>query len=70
LFRKGAGKVAKLCFLGHLLMENRSGLGGRDTADAGDRLGRARSGRHLITVGADRAYDTMGSSPRCAGFAD
>jgi hypothetical protein len=26
LFRKGAGKEARLCFMGHLLMENRSGL--------------------------------------------
>ncbi len=26
LYRKGAGKEAKLCFLGHALMENRSGL--------------------------------------------
>ena len=26
LFRKGAGKEAKLCFLGHALMENRNGL--------------------------------------------
>ena len=26
LFRKGKGKEAKLCFMGHLLMENRNGL--------------------------------------------
>jgi len=26
LYRKGAGKEAKLCFMGHALMENRSGL--------------------------------------------
>jgi Transposase domain (DUF772) len=26
LFRKGVGKEARLCFMGHLLMENRSGL--------------------------------------------
>lgn len=26
LFKKGAGKEAKLCFMGHALMENRSGL--------------------------------------------
>ena len=26
LFRKGTGKEARLCFMGHLLMENRSGL--------------------------------------------
>ncbi len=26
LFRKGLGKEAKLCHMGHLLMENRHGL--------------------------------------------
>ena len=26
LYRKGPGKEAKLCFIGHGLMENRSGL--------------------------------------------
>lgn len=26
LYRKGAGREAKLCFLGHALMENRNGL--------------------------------------------
>jgi hypothetical protein len=26
LYRKGAGMAAKLCFIGHALMENRSGL--------------------------------------------
>ena len=26
LFRKGHGKEAKLCFMGHALMENRNGL--------------------------------------------
>jgi hypothetical protein len=26
LFRKGKGKEAKLCFMGHVLMENRHGL--------------------------------------------
>ena len=26
LFRKGAGKEAKLCHMGHLMMENRNGL--------------------------------------------
>src|SRR3954453_6559314 len=26
LYRKGAGMEAKLCFIGHALMENRSGL--------------------------------------------
>jgi hypothetical protein len=26
LYRKGAGQEAKLCYLGHVLMENRNGL--------------------------------------------
>jgi hypothetical protein len=64
LFRKGAGKEAKLCFVGHLLMENRSGLwwltqatGWADREAAG-RLIEGLPGRHRITVDADRAYDT------------
>jgi len=67
LFRKGAGKEAKLSFMGHLLMENRSGLvvGTRLTRATGLAERAAASaliadvpGRHRITVGADRAYDT------------
>ena len=67
LFRKGQGKEAKLCFMGHVLMENRHGLiitprltaatgtAERDTAEGivGD-----LPGRHRITVGGDKAYDT------------
>jgi hypothetical protein len=67
LFRKGKGKEAKLCFMGHVLMENRHGLiitprltaatgtAERDTAEGmvGD-----LPGRHRITVGGDKAYDT------------
>jgi hypothetical protein len=67
LFRKGAGKEARLCFMGHLLMENRSGLvvatrltqatGLAERAAAGGLIEDV-PGRHRITVGADRAYDT------------
>jgi transposase len=66
LFRKGPGKEARLSFMGHLLMENRSGLviGAQLTAatghaerDAATALIAALPGRHRITVGADRAYD-------------
>jgi transposase len=66
LYRKGDGQPAKLCYMGHALMENRSGLvveGGvslatgtaeRETAlTLLDR--RPDSGR--ITLGADKAYD-------------
>jgi hypothetical protein len=43
LFRKGAGKEARLCFRGHLLMENRSDLLAR-RGYPGHRPGRARGG--------------------------
>jgi transposase len=67
LFRKGTGKEAKLCFMGHLLMENRSGLvvatrlteaTGLAERAAASGLVEDLPGRHRITVGADRAYDT------------
>jgi hypothetical protein len=69
LFRKGAGKEARLCFMGHLLMENRSGLvvaarltqaTGLAEREAAGTLIEDLPGRHRITVGADRAYDTAG----------
>jgi transposase len=69
LFRKGTGKEARLCFMGHLLMENRSGLviaarltpaTGVAEREAASRLVEDVPGRHRITVGADRAYDTAG----------
>ena len=66
LFRKGRGKEAKLCFMGHLLMENRHGLfvdtrlseatGTAERDAALTMLGR-QAGRHRITLGADKAYD-------------
>jgi len=67
--RQGAGKEARLCFMGHLLMEYRSGLvvAARLTQATGLAERQAASmvvegvpGRHRITVGADRAYDTTG----------
>lgn len=68
LFRKGKGKEAKLCFMGHVLMENRNGLiisprltaatGTAEREAADDMLGKLR-GRHRITVGADKAYDSQ-----------
>ena len=69
LYRKGRGKEAKLCHMGHLLMENRNGLivdamltpatgtAERDTALA--MLGR-QGDRHRATLGADKAYDAAG----------
>ncbi len=68
MFRKGKGKEAKLCFMGHVLMENRNGLiisprltaatGTAEREAAKDLVGNLR-GRHRITVGADKAYDTQ-----------
>jgi transposase len=67
LARKGAGREAKLCFMGHALMENRSGLivdacltradghAGRVAALAMIEPRADRPGR--ITLGADKGYD-------------
>jgi transposase len=67
LYRKGPGMEAKLCFIGHGLMENRSGLivGARLTRVSGhaERLAALEmiqgfADRPMaITLGADRGYD-------------
>lgn len=69
LYRKGNAQEAKLSYLGHVLMENRSGLAiagrltlangfaEREAALALLRETRALRGRQA-TLGADRAYDT------------
>ena len=44
LYRKGPGKEAKLCFMGHALMENRQRPGGRRLSDPGRRTRRADRG--------------------------
>jgi transposase len=69
LYRKGSGKPAHLCYMGHVLMENRHGLA------VGSRLTRAtgtaerEAALALIdalrlplgaTLGADKAYDVWG----------
>ena len=69
LYRKGRGKEAKLCHMGHLLMENRNGLivdamltpatGTAEREAAGAMLGR-QAGRHRATLGADKGYDAAG----------
>lgn len=67
LFKKGKGKEAKLCFMGHVLMENRHGLvvsprltaaTGTAEREAAVAMVEAIPGRHRITVGGDKAYDT------------
>lgn len=67
LYRKGDGQSSRLCFMGHLLMENRhalivdaeltraSGTAEREAALA--MLKRHRKGPGRVTLGADKAYD-------------
>jgi transposase len=67
LYRKGAGKEAKLCFMGHALMENRSGLlvgacltraDGHAERVAALALIEPHADRpRPITLGADKGYD-------------
>lgn len=66
--RKGRGQEARLCFGGHVLMENRNGLvldvlvtqaNGTAERDATlVMLDRRRGPRKRITLGADKGYDT------------
>lgn len=67
LYRKGGGQPAELCYIGHALMENRSGLmvSGVATRATGDaeplaaiELVKAVARGRRITLGADKAYDT------------
>jgi transposase len=67
LYRKGPGMEARLCFLGHTLMENRSGLlvdacltgaDGHAERIAALAMIEPRAGRsRAVTLGADKAYD-------------
>ncbi|SDH95636.1 IS5 family transposase [Roseospirillum parvum] len=67
LYRKGSGMEAKLCFIGHGLMENRSGLivdtrltrvsGHAERLAALDMIEPLADRPRAITLGADRGYD-------------
>lgn len=66
LYKKGDGQPAKLCYIGHALMENRHGLAidgtvtqatGTAEREAALALLNRRPRRHRITLGADKAYD-------------
>jgi transposase len=69
LYKKAKGQESKLCYLGHVTMENRNGLavnarvtkatGTAEREAAVDMLGEL-SGNKRITVGGDKAYDTRG----------
>ena len=67
LAKKGKGKEAKLCFMGHVLMENRNGLvvdvsmtraTGTAEREAALEMLRKVPGKRRITVGGDKNYDT------------
>jgi transposase len=67
LYKKAAGQAAKLCHLGHVLMENRNGLvvaaaltkaTGTAEREAAIEMVGALDGSHRITLGGDKAYDT------------
>jgi transposase len=69
LMRKGKGKEAKLCVMGHVLMENRHGLavdvlvthatGTAEREAALTMLDRRPTPQRHGTLGADKAYDTQ-----------
>jgi len=67
LYRKSHGTESKLCFSGHLLMDNRHGLAvdvrltpatGEAESEAALDMAAAIPGEHRITMGGDKAYDT------------
>ena len=67
LYKKANGQPAKLCHLGHVVMENRSGLvvaasltpaTGTAEREAAVAMVEALGGDQRITLGADKAYDT------------
>jgi len=68
LSKKGHGKEAKLNYAGHLLMENRNGLailasvtqatGTAERDEAGKFARVVGGGSRVVTLGADKAYDT------------
>lgn len=70
LYKKAKGQQARLCYMGHAMMENRNGLvvdsrvthanGTAERTAAVDMIEHI-PGRHRITVGADKGYD-------CADF--
>ena len=67
LYKKARGREARLGYLGHVLMEHRSGLIVRATVTPADGFGERDAalvmieripGRHPITVAADKGYDS------------
>ena len=70
LYRKGKNKEAKLCYLGHTLMENRSGLIVRTKVTIASGTAEREAAKVMvqqlprttrrITLGGDKGYDTTG----------
>ena len=70
LYRKGNGQAAKLSYMGHALMENRSGLivqatltrasGTAEREAAIAMIEQRAPGERRLTLGADKAYDARG----------
>jgi transposase len=67
LYKKAKGQAAKLCHMGHVVMENRGGLvvaasttpaTGTAEREAAEAMVGELEGSHRITLGADKAYDT------------
>jgi transposase len=68
LYRKGSGMEAKLCFIGHALMENRNGIfidarltrvsGHAERLAALDMIEPRANWPHAITLGGDKNFDT------------
>jgi transposase len=67
LYKKAKGKESKLCYLGHVMMENRNGLAvnarvtkasGTAERDAAEEMLGELPGKKRVTLGADKAYDT------------
>ena len=67
LYKKARGREARLGYLGHVVIEHRSGLIVQTTVTPADGFGEReaalamlarRAGRHRVTLAADKAYDT------------
>lgn len=69
LYRKADGRESRLCFMGHVLMENRHGLAveatltlatGTAEREAAIAMLDRRGSKRRVTLGADKAYDVTG----------
>jgi transposase len=76
LARKGPGKEAKLCYAGHVQMDNRHGLvvntrltqaSGKAEPAAALAMAAERAGQGRVTLGADKGYDQKELVARVAG---